>query len=224
MTQLPPPHAPSRSPRPRAALRACLAACAVAALMMTGCTSNNTHEFQSRIYQPLTVSINDPARQTELWTYDIPTQHLLVLDFNRRNQHGGGNEIELFGTKDIPATHVKWRLYRGFGKERRRQIKEGVLELPGSPVSMSVTVRPTPELPPDETPLAPPAELEPKPMPENTDDEYADPTPPTDPTPPAVYDPDGEEAQSTQPSTRPSTQASTQPDADPEPEPATQPE
>ena len=226
MTQHPPAHTPSQSPRPRAALRGCLAACALAALMMTGCTSDNTHEFQSRIYQPLTVSINDPARQAELWTYDIPTQHLLVLDFNRRHQHGWGNENELFGTKDIPATHLKWRLYRGFGKEHRRQISEGVLELPGSPFVMSVTVRPTPELPPDETPLTPPAQLEPKPMPEDTPGEYGELTPPTEPTPPAVYDPEGQEAQATQEATQEATQPDVEPQAGSETQsaPATQPE
>jgi len=220
------------TPRPRSqrpfgsAHAACLTACVLAALLATGCTSDNTHEFQSRIYQPITITLSDPARQTELWTYDIPTQHMLVLDYNRELQSGWGNEMELFRVKDIPPTHVKWRLYRGFGKDIDRQIAKCRLELPGSPVKMEMTIRPTPEFPPDTTPTAPPATLEPRPMGEdNEDPSYSDPTPQQayDEASPAPIEP-GEPDMPDATRDEPAADADQAADAEPTTQPTTQPE
>jgi len=190
-----------------------LAAVLLVASLAVGCTSDNTHEFQSKVYQPITITLTDPVRGQELWTYDVPTQHMLVLDYNRRLQSGWGNEAELFGVKNIPPTHMKWKLYKGFGKDVDRQIAKGKLELPGTPVYMQMTLRPTPELPPDDQPTLPANTVDREPFDREVVGEDL---------PPVVYEPESPDTQPKDTDTN-TDAAEAQIDSESEPAPQTAP-
>ncbi len=114
--------------------------CAVAVSLSSGC-SDDTHEFRSSVDLPTTVALHDAARDRTLWTKDIPVEHRLVLDLDRQ----GENELAEISMR--PGTQAKWEL---FGPPNMKTpVGSDTIALPGTPVMIKVSYRPSPEFPPE---------------------------------------------------------------------------
>ena len=111
----------------------------LAVVGMVGC-SQDIHVFESTPSQPVTIALVDPLTDTTMWEMDVPVDHKLKLDLNRRVELGP------FYADMRPATKLTWRVYplKGFSAVEKDQ-----LQLPGREVMIRVSYRPGPEYPPD---------------------------------------------------------------------------
>jgi hypothetical protein len=130
--------------RPRPLPAFALAALAAAA-GLSGCSSQDRHEFHSTSLLPTTVSVYDVVHDRTLWSKDIPVQNKLLIDLDR----GANNEI--FKTDTTPATKMTWWLYPEDKTKDQATASEHV-SLPGSQIMLKVAYRPAPEYPPGEGP------------------------------------------------------------------------
>ena len=128
----------------RAAIRPTLALFAVSALLtltlgLGGC-SMDKHAYSSTIHLPKTVALRDTVTDETIWKLDIPVQHELLLDFDR------SGEIELAKVRaELPADTMTWKLRT---LDSHKKVAKGKVKLPyPNPVSMVVTLRPSPEMP-----------------------------------------------------------------------------
>ena len=142
--------------------------CAALALILLslGACSQDKHVFVSTMFVPLTLELEDQRTHENIWKKDIPVDYKLVVDFDRPT------EFEPIWANMEPATVMHWRLY-----EVRTDSdswfadpnEEGQLDLPGTPIMMRVSVRPSPEYKPGykphrrETPITPAPLTEPPP-------------------------------------------------------------
>lgn len=110
----------------------------LAAMFSVGC-SRDRHEFHSTPELPTSVALTDPRSREVVWSRDIPVGHRLVVDLDREG------ESELTGVKaHLPATRVKWKLYRTVGADGKpddSKIDEGQDELRAASLLMRVRYR-----------------------------------------------------------------------------------
>lgn len=124
----------------------------LAAGLLAGCESLPDHTFMSmdrHVYHstvqlPTNVQIVEPYSGEVLWSMEVPVEHKLVLDFDRKG------EAELVSVSQHPATNMKWWLV----PQGKGQKESGSVALNGTPVSMKVSYRKSPEFPADKTPAA----------------------------------------------------------------------
>ena len=127
------------------------------ASVLVGC-SMDKYEFISSIDKPMSIALVDHHRDKTLWEIDIPVDHKLVLDFDRPF------EFEPIRANMEAATKMSWRLYNlrpALG--RNLPIKWQTKDLPGTPFMIKMSLRPAPEFPPDDRPIAtsqPPATMQ----------------------------------------------------------------
>lgn len=121
-----------------------LPACLVLLLglaLSTGCISNDKHLFTSLPHQPVTVTVIETQTQTELWKYDIPVWHKLMVNFDTEHQ----------ASKDLMGgpgpESMTWSLYGPDARDvfydlmDREPIQRETVQLPGSIVAIKMTVR-----------------------------------------------------------------------------------
>ena len=162
-------------------LRCPLVLLAAGLFAAAGC-SQDRHVFRSTVDLPTSVAVVDAMRDATLWQMDVPVQHKLVLDFDHRP------ELEPIITNTRPATRLAWRMYAD-GKVM--PVKSDRLRLPGTPILVTVSYRPSPELPPEpeadaEAETAEPMIMDAEPAQEAGDlhmDEQADDKEPDEPEP-----------------------------------------
>lgn len=132
---------PSHAP-----LRTRIAALAVAALAAGGCYypggpmwSWDQFTYESTVWQPYTITLVDTRTGQTLWTVDVPVEQQLVMRFNDGQ-----------GTADnITPTMMEWEL---MPRGRRFGGLANAMPVPGRESRrVDVTLRKTPELPPDMT-------------------------------------------------------------------------
>lgn len=111
---------------------------ALVAALSVGC-SRDRHEFYSTPELPTSVALTDPRTREVVWSKDIPVGHRMVVDLDREG------ESELTGVKaNLPATRVKWKLYRTVGPDGRpdkEKIDEGQDEIRAGSLLMRVSYR-----------------------------------------------------------------------------------
>lgn len=112
------------------------------AMLLTAC-SRDVHVFNSTVDQPTNVTIYDPMAKQALWTREIPVGQSLRLDFDRAGESGLREFITT--NKSMPATQMKWKMYRTDGWTR--PLGSESVKLPGTPVRIDVSYRPSPEYP-----------------------------------------------------------------------------
>jgi len=65
--------------------RAIFGAAVLTLAALSGCTTHESHRFQSRPHVPQTVSLVDTATGETVWTYEIPVGQELTVEFRRSN-------------------------------------------------------------------------------------------------------------------------------------------
>lgn len=153
-----------------------------------GC-SQDKHVFHSTVDLPTTVTLYDHLNNRAIWTKDVPVQHTLRLDLDR------AGENELMSVSGRPATSFRWSIY---GSDSLEAIEQERIELPGTPVVLKVSYRPSPEFPDagkDKVPWIDPGPVvaDRSPVTERVPDQ----TPPPAPRPAAAPTPVAEEAPAT---------------------------
>ena len=117
----------------------------LAGAVLTGC-SQDRHVFISTVNLPTTVTLYDPLADQSVWSKDIPVGQKLVLDLDREG------EEELFSVSGHPATMLTWELY---DLDSSEPLVEDQMALPGVPIVIKVSYRPSPEYAPGYTPPYP---------------------------------------------------------------------
>ncbi|MCC7145220.1 MAG: hypothetical protein IT443_02105 [Phycisphaeraceae bacterium] len=109
----------------------------LAALFLPACASLDRHAYYSSVDQPKTIAVRDPYTNHVFWTMDVPVNHKLKLNFDRKG------EIELAKVSGKPATSMTWSL------SGPTKHGSGSVKLYGTPVIIDVSLRPAPEYPPN---------------------------------------------------------------------------
>jgi len=115
--------------------------------LVVGCTASDKHDFYSTITQPTSVTLVDTYQGEEVWSMDIPVNHVLSLDFKGNAQGGGGSSISA-------SSSVAWKLrevsdqprHSGYGKAGKL-LDSDTIDLTGKRVRMQISYRTSPELP-----------------------------------------------------------------------------
>lgn len=112
----------------------------------TGCWHSEDRSIYTSTYMnPQSVyAVYKPSNET-VWTYDIPPQHKLLVEFDSPGEGG-----MFYATRNLP-TRLEWALYpidashSFFMPERlvSSAIESGTVELNGTPIILGATVRPT---------------------------------------------------------------------------------
>ncbi len=100
--------------------------------------STDKYEFDSTIYRPVTITLQETYSKSTIWKKEIPPGDALVIDLDRKGEN------ELVSISGNPATSVKWWLY---GPDRGEPIAKGSKTLSGMPVRLVYNIRPAPEYP-----------------------------------------------------------------------------
>lgn len=156
-------------------------------LASSGCTTDR-HTYISTEHSPKTLSLVDRVTEEAIWTADIPVGTKLVLDLDVKV-----GEDNLMLMKDGHPTRMRWWLHRNTQKKvfhegyysSAEALDQGIVDLPGVPTKMILSLRPTPEAQGQlrrgmlTRQLAGPAELPPlvdpdAPAPENDQDDEQD--------------------------------------------------
>jgi len=128
-----------------------------------GC-SQDIHVFKSTADKPITVAVVDPVRDVTVWEMDIPVAHKVKIDLDRQP------EFEPIYADLRPPRFLSWRVYHEKGGN---PIESDRIKLPGTPVLLQVSYRPSGELPPPPA-MHPPEEavspIEPHPLPDRSPD------------------------------------------------------
>ncbi|MAE67550.1 MAG: hypothetical protein CMJ18_25105 [Phycisphaeraceae bacterium] len=106
---------------------------------MLGACSADKHVVRSTVFKPASVAIRDLVSKEIIWSYDVPVQHKLHLNFNR------SGEYVPITYADRPAEVMIWSLYDEISG---RKVAKGVERMPGVPIIMERSYRKGPELPP----------------------------------------------------------------------------
>lgn len=110
-----------------------------ASLLLAACASVDSSTYESSVNLPTTITVEDPYTHHVYWGMDIPVGRALTIDLDR------SGDFEWFSVSGRPATSLNWKL-TGPGKD-----ESGSLALPGTPVVVVVSYRPSPEYPADYT-------------------------------------------------------------------------
>jgi len=102
---------------------------------VTACASLDRATYESTVDLPTTITIEDPYTHHVYWGMEIPVSRSLTVDLDR------AGDFEFFRVSGKPATSLHWKL-TGPGKD-----ESGSLALPGTPVIVVVSYRPSPEYP-----------------------------------------------------------------------------
>ena len=119
----------------------------LAATLLVGCASSDTHTFESTRMRPTNVALIDTTQNSVLWRMEIPVDHELKLDLNKT-----GPEIESARVSDLPPNMLHWTLYdratpwNDPEKLANQPIAQGDLELTGNPVRLQVGYRASAEV------------------------------------------------------------------------------
>lgn len=119
-------------------------------LFAGGCASLDRQEFKSTPHRPVTVLVEDQLTDELLWSFDVPTYHMLVL-FTPAE----GDVPLHWQSQDIPVSSMSWELW-----DLRRQwwelttVSSGKVEIPGHPILVRSQLRERGELP-DTLPTSP---------------------------------------------------------------------
>lgn len=127
-----------------------------------GC-SQDIHVFKSTVDKPVTVAVVDPVRDVTIWEMDIPVAHKVKIDLDRQP------EFEPVYADLRPPRFLAWRVYHEKGGN---PIESDRIKLPGTPVLLQVSYRPSGELPPHSAPHTPEtvSPIEPNPLPDRSPD------------------------------------------------------
>lgn len=152
-----------------------LAFAAWASVLLTACASTDRSTYESTVNLPTTITVEDPYTHHVYWGMEIPVGRALTIDLDR------SGDFEWFSVSGRPATSLNWKL-TGPGKD-----ESGSLALPGTPVVVVVSYRPSPEYPADYTGPRPgqPATLQPGNQSQSAWPPGVEPHPPTPAPPPA---------------------------------------
>jgi len=102
--------------------------------------SKDEHTYYSSPTLPTNVTVFDTLGDKPLWIKEIPVGKTLKIDFDRLNE----NEWQRVSGK--PATQFSWSLYDDTNED---PIASDEVALPGTPVRLKVSYRPSPEYPTD---------------------------------------------------------------------------
>ena len=147
----------------------------VCALALAACSSDK-HLYHSSVDRPTTIAVYDPIEDKPLWLKKIPVGYSLEIDLDHEGDRDGSK------VDPRPATSLAWRMYaRGEESGRPNSPKKhaqrmnrtgkshgseyasdtdaagsgeyfGLEDLPGTPVVIKVTYRPSPEYPSNDEP------------------------------------------------------------------------
>ena len=110
----------------------------------TGCRySEDRDVYKSTYLSPKSVYVTYRPSNETAWSYDIPPEHLLVVDRNTDSGH-----VEWATTSKDYATSLKWELYPidatqsklRSGHYRGTPIDSGTIELNGTPIIIGSTI------------------------------------------------------------------------------------
>ena len=114
---------------------------------LSACTSSaDKSVYHSTPWSPKTIMVRDTLSHKVIWAKDIPVNHRLLLDFNRP---GDRPPFKINSTD--PATEMVWSLTQDGTKT---MVEEGILQLQGAPIMISMQIRERPEFPPGYVPPA----------------------------------------------------------------------
>ncbi len=155
---------------------------ALSATLVIGCSADR-HTYRSTPTAPKSVAVTYVQSGDTAWSYDIPVNQALTIEFDREGQFNG------FNAPNTPATEMSWyttdlaagRSLDG-NPSKNKSNQSGTVALSGQPVQIEVSVRDASavatELQPLDAVPAPPAVEEPEEV----------------PAPPAVEEPAVEDA------------------------------
>lgn len=106
--------------------------------LLTAC-SQDKHVYYSSVDRPTNVTVYDPYADKPLWIKEIPVGQTLEIDFDR------SDEKEWQSVTLKPADQLTWNLYQGDTNDNL--VASDRVRLPGTPVMIKVSYRPSPEYP-----------------------------------------------------------------------------